>query len=600
MFLQPWFWQHRLQTLNNVVSTTVFLELDGPESILPDQCYPFAVNRKFADGSINSVLTTGVSFAPSAGLSFYSDATCTTTATSANTVIHTPGVVPVYAKLTNAIGQNTVTLSGSSITSTTQKVFQGLGTNTPVSLQIRGDNMGPQRDICYSQHAYRVSVVNQQNTAVLPTANLTVDFGNLSNVNYYAASTCGTSQTQTTIPANTNSVSFYIKPSGTTSVSLQASAVGLSAGIYSINSKGHFENTSVNVPGGLNLADNAACVGASGNFYCWGKNVLGRLGVGNNTDQLISGFVQAVGGNWSKVALAPNFGCGLDSFSNIHCWGDNTFGQLGDNTTNSSIIPTTASQLSGAMMFSKFAIGDNFGCAINSTDHKIYCWGNNSDGQFGNNSTSPSLVPIVGPSALTFSDLSIHGHTVCAILDTDSTLRCWGKNDSGQFGNGTLTNSLTPVVVDASVPYAAVSVGTTHTCGIRSSNNYIYCWGNNAQGQLGTGDQVNQGYPTYVASDGFSKISSGNLSTCALTLAGIIYCWGDNTYGQLGLNDNTKRLSPIAVSFPGSASSVSIGDQVACATLSASGQLYCWGSGANGGLGNNSTAGASVPQPVTY
>ncbi len=143
---------------------------------------------------------------------------------------------------------------------------------------------------------------------------------------------------------------------------------------------------------------------------------------------------------------------------------------------------------------------------------------------------------------------------------------CWGENGAGQLGNGTTTNSSTPVNLSGDPGFASLSAGARHACGIaygaagetRHSN--AYCWGDNNSGQLGNGTTTNSAIPTVVAGGlNFSAVSAGGRHTCGVSSDGLTgsppaggaaYCWGDNTFGQLGNSWTTSSAIPVNVAAP--------------------------------------------------
>ena len=163
-----------------------------------------------------------------------------------------------------------------------------------------------------------------------------------------------------------------------------------------------------------------------------------------------------------------------------------------------------ATPITALQRVQKIEVKEQQACALlqaNDTDTTVMqCWGNNDFGQLGNNSTTDShaIVPVrgvEGQGALQdISDISLGvGHS-CAVLD-DGRLACWGRNTSGELGDGSEENRLLPTLVkDPSgngllndiAPVTSVAAGRTFTCALMA-NGHVYCWGNNANGQLGNG-----------------------------------------------------------------------------------------------------------------
>jgi alpha-tubulin suppressor-like RCC1 family protein len=271
------------------------------------------------------------------------------------------------------------------------------------------------------------------------------------------------------------------------------------------------------------------------------------------------------------------------------------------------------------LTFTTIVGGDWHTCALNSSGD-AYCWGVNDKGQLGNGSaTGPSSsVPVAVAGALKFISLAATGDHTCGLVASGAAY-CWGKNDFGQFGNGTRSNgslvagSTTPVPVSGGLRFSNFDAGGYHTCGIVSSG-AAYCWGLNQSGQVGNGLQgtnVDALVPTAVSGAlTFSAIFTGVYHSCALTTGGSAYCWGSNLYGGLGNGSasgpdncptypNTGGCSvrPVGVAGGQHFNVLALGGYHTCGLVS-DGIAYCWGANTNGQLGNGFKMDTSVPVGV--
>ena len=227
---------------------------------------------------------------------------------------------------------------------------------------------------------------------------------------------------------------------------------------------------------------------------------------------------------WSIVSNGYNHTCAIDSNAKAYCWGYNNYGQLGNNSTTDSSVPVavnTSGVLSGKTLVAIYS-GGYHTCVLDS-DGKVYCWGENNYGQLGNNSTTSSTVPVaVNTSGVlsgkVLTNISVGYAYTCAI-DSTGKAYCWGLNEFGRLGDNTETQRNVPVAVyDAGVlsgkTLVAVSAGDAHGCVI-DSNGGTYCWGNNYNGQLGGNSNTNSYVPvnTIIIVDNVTLVALGG-STC--------------------------------------------------------------------------------------
>lgn len=209
-------------------------------------------------------------------------------------------------------------------------------------------------------------------------------------------------------------------------------------------------------------------------------------------------------------------------------------------------------------------------------------------------------VTVTAPQAtISGSKLAAGAYHTCA-RGSDGVVKCWGKNDNGQLGDDTSTNSQLPVAVQ-NLPGDVVSLalGQGHSCALNATG-AVYCWGWNGYGQLGNGTQTSSPTATPVngLSSGVLAIATGAAHTCALLAGGSVRCWGWNVYGALGDGAFDNRSEPYAVSGVQSAVGLVAGNFHTCALISG-GAVKCWGYNAYGSLGDNSTSTSPLPVAVS-
>jgi alpha-tubulin suppressor-like RCC1 family protein len=137
-------------------------------------------------------------------------------------------------------------------------------------------------------------------------------------------------------------------------------------------------------------------------------------------------------------------------------------------------------------------------CGLTGTG-AAYCWGENTFGALGNGTTSDSPVPVPVSGGIAFVELiagGFIGHT-CGLTD-DGAAYCWGENERGQVGDGSNADGLEPSPVAGGLLFTRLDAGFRHTCG-RATTEAVYCWGSGAAGQLGTNSTNHSSVPVKVA-----------------------------------------------------------------------------------------------------
>ncbi|MEZ5140682.1 MAG: hypothetical protein R2711_18480 [Acidimicrobiales bacterium] len=349
----------------------------------------------------------------------------------------------------------------------------------------------------------------------------------------------------------------------------------------------------------LDAGGTSTCaVTAAGGVRCWGANGAGQLGNGTSTDASTPVDVSGIATGATNVSAGGLHTCAVVA-GGARCWGHNGSGQLGNGTNTSSSTPVGVSGLSSGVAV--VAVGDSHTCAV-TTGGAVKCWGLGSSGQLGNGSTTNSPTPVAVTGLSTgVVDVAVSSDASCA-LTSGGAVRCWGRNDSGQLGNGTTTRSSTPVdVTGLGSGVASISMGSLHACAATTAG-AVRCWGYNAFGQLGNDSTTRSTTPVAVSglSSGATAVAAGAYHSCALVASGGVTCWGRNNAGQLGDATTTTSKVPIAVAGLSSPIALTSGSSHTCALL-ASGGIRCWGIDSSGQLGDGRAFGrhTSVPVAVT-
>ena len=355
-----------------------------------------------------------------------------------------------------------------------------------------------------------------------------------------------------------------------------------------------------------------------GDVSCWGRNEYGQLGRG-----LASAFERVAmrpalpSVRFRALSAGGTHSCAVTYGNELYCWGDNSFGQVGNGTTADAHTPqliSTAAPLPAGSV-SSVDVDYQSTCAVTTSSDAV-CWGRQFDGVSLYSSTS-----VVVPTTVTTSTGLASGSVVsiaaqwggaCALTNTGH-LYCWGWNGTGSVGDNTTTKRLAPTLVhegEGLTQGTIVSMATSdsQSCAIESSGE-LYCWGlYMSLGSLGTSANSNPLEPAKVLTgDGLTDVSAvgvGTIHTCA-TSGGDFFCWGHNDRGQLGTGDVSERTEPTKINhaLPPTTRvlqlvAVSAGDYHTCA-VDIENDAYCWGLGADGRLGNDVVFNRSSPSRVS-
>jgi alpha-tubulin suppressor-like RCC1 family protein len=252
--------------------------------------------------------------------------------------------------------------------------------------------------------------------------------------------------------------------------------------------------------------------------------------------------------------------------------------------------------------------GDYHACVL-LQNGGVRCFGRNNESQLGEGSVVDSSTPISPSQMAGAAGVTTGGFHSCAVL-SDHTVKCWGQNEVGQVGDGTTASARTPVSVSGITTATAVAAGYKHSCALLQ-NGTVKCWGDNSYGELGNGNTVLQsqrGGPSTAHSSvpvtvtGISTAiaitSSDGYHSCAVLQGGTVKCWGDNSNGQIGNGTRNTATTPVAVTGITNAVAVSSGDFHTCALL-ADGTIRCWGLNFSGQLGDGTGWDSDTPVQVS-
>lgn len=365
--------------------------------------------------------------------------------------------------------------------------------------------------------------------------------------------------------------------------------IGLSSSVTHVSAANHFSCARL----------------SSGSVQCWGRGKRGELGDGtviNKSTKPRPTQILDLSSNALSLAAGSNHTCALLDSGSLKCWGLNLSGQIGDGFQVDKYAPTQVTGLSSGV--TSVVAGENHSCALLS-DGSAKCWGQNTYGAIGDDSTIDRSLPtqVLGLTS-GVSKISAGGRNTCVLLSSGA-VKCWGDNSSGQIGNGDaeLRSQKIPTQVSGlTSDVTQISMGYGHACALLSTG-AVKCWGANGAGQLGDGSQNNKNAPIQVSglTSGVIQIAAGNYQTCALLTTGAVKCWGVN--GKLADGSLTFKTTPTEVTgLSSGVAEIKVGGSAgaiqACAILK-SGAVKCWGDNVEGRLGDGTSIARYKPTQVS-
>lgn len=326
------------------------------------------------------------------------------------------------------------------------------------------------------------------------------------------------------------------------------------------------------LPGGgrfstLAVGHQFACGIASDGFtYCWGVN--GATLGGGADGPSVSTVPRRVSGDYNFVTLSAGgfVTCGITGSGEAYCWGNDLYGQLGRGENlercNGEACGRSPEPVRTAVRFKQIAVGGLHVCGLAGSG-ETYCWGINSDSQLGVDTGAEvctdflatykcSRLPVRVQGAPAFADIAVGSNHTCAVT-AEGSLYCWGNGEAGQLGTGDAHSSSEPIFVAGAPTFVSVTAGNSTTCGITAVGS-VFCWGDNSYGQSGadTGERCivhralipcvskPQQMPDQIV---FRQVESGTFHTCGLSAEKRAFCWGKNQDGELGIGDASIRAA---------------------------------------------------------
>lgn len=332
-------------------------------------------------------------------------------------------------------------------------------------------------------------------------------------------------------------------------------------------------------------------LGSDGSLWAWGNNQYGQLG--NNSTVSRSGPVQtAILSEVAAVAAGVRYSLALKQDGTVWAWGQNDKGELGDGTVQARHVPVQVAGLSG---MTRIAGAVGYHALGLKDDGTVRAWGLNESGQLGDGTSDIRLEPVNVTGLTDVVDIASGGYFSLA-LKRDGTVWSWGHNGNGELGDGTLTQRLTPVQVSGLTDIVGIAAGVNHALALKNDGT-VWAWGENSWGAVGLG-YASAKVTTPVQVVGLTdvtKIAGGGFHSVALKNDGTVWSWGLNNQNQLGNGTSANASVPVRTANLDGVIGIAAGGYSSLA-LRDDGWVWAWGLNTSGQLGDNT---ATVrPAPV--
>lgn len=347
-----------------------------------------------------------------------------------------------------------------------------------------------------------------------------------------------------------------------------------------------------------------------GTLWAWGWNGHGQLGDGNSGQDYLANHPLRIGADnrWVSIAAGYNHSLAIDRSGMLWGWGDNTYSQLGDETSMEKLWPSRIGRYSD--QWAVIAAGGYHSLGIRK-DGSLWVWGDIRIYQPGIGLVS-SPVPIrIGDGNDKWTGIATGYDHSLAIKD-DGSLWTWGDNSFGQFGDGTMKDRYEPVRVGTSLDkWTFVAAAEYHSFAIKNDGS-LWAWGNNSRGQLGLGAEnssYREAFPVRVGreNDKWTTIMTGRYHSVSIKYDESLWAWGNNSTGQLGDGTKINRKAPVRIK---EGKSIQLKQHVLAAGFCHSSSLLkdkdgyprlkTWGCNSDGQLGDGSTKDRNKPVEVKW
>ena len=333
------------------------------------------------------------------------------------------------------------------------------------------------------------------------------------------------------------------------------------ASVYLVEVRGYYHNS-------------IAVITKSGDLYSWGYTGEGQVGNGQSGVDVYQTSPVKILSNVASVKSYDGGVAAVTKSGDLYMWGKNNFGQVGNGQSGVNVYQTTPVKVLSNV--ASISLNSDSVAAL-ATNGDLYCWGNNWQGRVGNGSSETQTTPVKVLSDVVYANAD----RVTTAIKENGDLYCWGYAEMGQVGNGMSgieDRQTTPEKIMENV--AMVRTQHSNTAAVTTDGD-LYCWGGNEWGQIGNGTLVRQVTPVKVLSN-VALVNLEGVRASAITKNGDLYCWGENGTGKVGngksgfnqYGESIVQTTPIKV-LGSVAYSMFSTDYSAAVTKN--GDLYHWG-----------------------
>jgi alpha-tubulin suppressor-like RCC1 family protein len=292
-----------------------------------------------------------------------------------------------------------------------------------------------------------------------------------------------------------------------------------------------------------------AAIKTDGTLWTWGRGTFGRLGTDDTTQRSTPVTTFAGGTNWKQVSASNIHTTAIKTDGTLWVWGAGGDGRLG-NAVTTGIISTPVTTFAGGTDWKQVSAGDIHTAAI-KTDGTLWTWGFGTSGRLGTNDLTNRSTPVTTFAGGTDWKQVSSGSSHTAALQDDGVnkeLYVFGNNDNGQLGENLSSDDFVPnQTFQQTTNWKQVSGGGSHTTAIKTDGT-LWTWGGNSRGELGnakTAFTTSTPVTTFAGGTNWKQVSSGESHTAAIKTDGTLWAWGNGGSGRLGNATLTNRSTPV-------------------------------------------------------